>query len=178
MRTLFKKNRRGLVAVGAALLLAGATVVALPVTSAEALPGGVSCYGDYCSGQDPAATGCDRDAVTVASLPIDTGAGQLDLRWSPTCQTNWARWQQYPTGWCLNCTPLALLAVQDTGYQQELDWFDNGTSPTDGSTSWTHMIYSPVHAVYAAVMMPCGGDTLLGAAVDCAANGAERTAAR
>jgi Protein of unknown function (DUF2690) len=150
------------------VLLAGA--LAFAPRAAAALPGGVTCYGDYCSGQDPVATGCYRDAITLAAVQVDTGAGMLELRWSPTCQTNWARWDQYPTGWCMNCTPDALLAVQDTGYTQELDWFDNGTVPADGSTSWTPMIYSPVHKVYAEVDMPCGSDTLLGAAFDCAMN--------
>ena len=39
------------------------------------------------------------------------------------------------------------------------------------------MIYSPVHRVYAGVYMPCGDDSLLGAAVDCALNGLVRTGA-
>jgi Protein of unknown function (DUF2690) len=157
--------------------LAVAVTVGTVPARADALPGGVSCYGDYCSGQDPVTTGCDKDAVTIASVEVDNGGGQVDLRWSPTCQTNWARWQQYPTGWCVSCTPLALVAVQDTGYTQKLDWFDNGTVPAAGDTYWTHMIYSPVHKVYAGVYMPCGDDSLLGTAVDCALNGLVRTSA-
>lgn len=137
----------------------------------------VSCFGDYCSGQDPAATGCAADAITVFSIETDTGGGKLDLRWSPTCKTNWARWQQYPTGWCLNCSPLALQAVQDTGYVQTLSWFDNGTTPEEGETYWTPMIYSPVHKVYAMVQMPCGDASLIGAAFDCALNGQIKTPA-
>lgn len=71
-----------------------------------------------------------------------------------------------------------MVAVQDTGYRQELDWFDSGTSPdANGGTYWTPMIYSPVHKVWAGVYMPCGDDTLLGAAFDCAVNGLVRTAA-
>ncbi len=166
--------------LAAAVVTTLAMACTLGAVSARAgtLPGGVSCYGDYCSGQSPVATGCYRDAVTIASVEVDNGAGQVDLRWSPTCQTNWARWQQYPTGWCVNCTPDALVAVQDTGYTQKLDWFDNGTSPNpNGGTYWTNMIYSPVHRVYAGVYMPCGDDSLLGAAVDCALNGLVRTGA-
>jgi hypothetical protein len=164
------------VAAAVATLAAAFTVGTVPAR-ADALPGGVTCYGDYCSGQDPVTTGCDKDAETIASIQLDTGGGRLDLRWSPTCKTNWARWQQYPVGVCLNCTPMALLAVQDTGYSQKLDWFDNGTSPDAGGTYWTPMIYSPVHKVYAAVDMPCGADTILGAAIDCALNEVVRTGA-
>ena len=170
-----KKFRYGAVTAVIALVTFGGALAG--TANAAGLPGGVSCYGDYCSGQQPDTTGCDKDAVTVASVEVDNGAGRVDLRWPPTCQTNWARWQQYPTGLCLNCTPDALVAVQDTGYTQKLDWFDNGTSPADGGTYWTPMIYSPVHKVYAGVYMPCGDDTLLGAAVDCALNGLVRTGA-
>lgn len=146
--------------------------------SASALPGGVTCYGDYCSGQDPESTGCAKDAVTIEALATDTGGGRLELRWSQTCKTNWARWQQYPTGWCMNCTPIGLVAVQDTGYTQKVDWFEAGTSPREGETYWTPMIYSPTRAVYAGVYMPCGDRGLVGAAFDCALNGLIKTPAR
>lgn len=151
-----------------------------PATPAmnSGLPGGVTCYGDYCSGQDPEATGCAKDAVTLEALQTDTGGGRLELRWSATCKTNWARWQQYPVGWCLNCTPLSLVAVQDTGYTQKVDWFEAGTSPNAGDTYWTPMIYSPERAVYAGVYMPCGDQSLIGAAFDCAMNGLIKTPSR
>ncbi len=39
--------------------------------------------------------GCNADAYTVTSTPIKTMSGQVvgraDLRWSPSCKTNWAR---------------------------------------------------------------------------------------
>lgn len=165
-------NRFFMVVVAAAI-----GIGAIPIAMAAPASASVSCYGDYCSGQDPAATGCEADAVTIAAVQLDDGAGRVDLRWSPTCKTNWARWQQYPTGWCFNCAPLELLAVQDTGYTQKLDWFDAGTSPQAGGTYWTPMIYSPVHKVWAGVYMPCGAEGLVGSAVDCAQNGLVHTGA-
>lgn len=172
---------RRLVTAGvvAGLFLAALAATSLSPTPANASTAEVSCYGDFCSGSDPALSGCDTDAVTVAALQDDKGSGRLELRWSPTCQTNWARWQQYPTGWCLNCSPLDLLAVQDTGYTQHLVFSesDGGTPAQGGGTYWTPMIYSPQHAVYAAMHMPCGDGTIAGAAMDCAHNGLERTAA-
>lgn len=162
-----------LVAVVAAIL----GFIVLSAGPSNAQPS-VSCWGDWCSGQDPAATGCDADAVTLASVPIDTGAGQLDMRYSRTCQTQWARWQQYPTGWCMNCTPVGLRAVQDTGYTQSIEFgYDGAPTPEAGGTYWTHMIYSPNNTVTAEVFMPCGGMSIFDAAMDCGINGWTKTPA-
>ncbi len=135
----------------------------------------VTCYGDYCSGQDPEITGCAQDAITVAYLDIP--AARLELRWSDTCRTNWARYVQYPRGWYLGNVPLELRAVQDTGYTQRLDFDVNG-NPTGDSHRivhnsdgeqvgpiWSPMIYSPVHLVRAELVVQCGpiGNCLFGA---------------
>ena len=127
------------------------------------------CYGDYCSGKDPGATGCSDDAVTVAW--INLSGARLDLRWSPICKTNWARWQQYPIG-LKSDIPTALAAVQDTGYTQSIAYSING--PGVGTT-WTPMIYSPVHLVRAVATVQCGSDSILGSIVDCAMNGKVET---
>ncbi|MDB5243617.1 MAG: hypothetical protein JWP57_4242, partial [Spirosoma sp.] len=82
-------------------------------TSAPAYAAG--CYGDYCSGRDPMQMGCGNDAYTTAykNLPGE----RLELRWSPSCKTNWARLIVYPTG--LGCVGGgSLVARQDTGYTQ------------------------------------------------------------
>jgi len=102
-----------------------------------------NCYGDYCSGKDPQAAGCASDAFTTVSA--DAGVGMLDVRWSPSCQTNWARITIYPTG--AKCVLESYLdAIQEGGYTQ---------SKTVPSTCWTYsavsywtpMIYSPVKRV-------------------------------
>jgi uncharacterized protein DUF2690 len=86
----------------------------------------VTCYGDYCSGQDPETTGCSAGAYTVTSVGYN--GGTLEVRWSPTCKTNWARinvgWSGY------------FRIQQTTGYQQHY-------SGTNGTYWWTSMIYSP-----------------------------------
>jgi hypothetical protein len=71
-------------------VLAVAAVLAHP--AAANIPGnsGVSCFQDGCNYQDAAATGCDADAQTLGRAPIGN-LGYVELRWSPTCQTNWAR---------------------------------------------------------------------------------------
>lgn len=103
----------------------------------------VTCYGDYCSGLLPEQTGCDADAYTATVNNYATGS--LQVRYSPTCKTNWARIVVYATG--VGCAAYGdLYAVQDTGYQQ---WANvPATCNTYSSTTyWTPMIYSPVHLV-------------------------------
>jgi hypothetical protein len=109
--------------------LAAALGLALVVAPAAQA---VTCYGDYCSGVDPEASGCSADAYTVASARIAGTYAYVELRWSPTCKTNWAR-----TTWHNEFTSSALRAVQcATGYTQ-------GYSSTNGSYWWSRMIYSP-----------------------------------
>jgi hypothetical protein len=144
-------------AMAAMALCSGIVLVGRPDPAAA-----VSCYGDWCSGRDPQATGCANDAVTVASVDV-TGA-RLELRWSPRCKTNWARYIQYPRGWFMGNVPLELRAVQrDTGYTQRRSYGVNGTGT---GTTWSPMIYSPVRLVRAQMVYQCTsvGDCVIGAA--------------
>jgi hypothetical protein len=119
------------------LLAAIALAASLMAVTAAVTPGvasAVTCYGDYCSGKDPQATGCSTGAYTVAAADVYNKydgfrfapyAGYLELRWSPTCKTNWA-------------------VQPETGYTQQYvggPW----------QTTWTSQIYSPVKCVYAAL---------------------------
>lgn len=119
-----------LTAVLAALLLA--------IFSARAEA--VSCWGDWCSGTNPEATGCSAGAYTVASQGVYGTSSTLELRWSPTCKTNWARISAaYGTHY-----PSKLHTVQcATGYRQ------SGVVQSNASYSWTRQIYSPVKKVRA-----------------------------
>jgi hypothetical protein len=45
-------------------------------------------------GTDPQADGCAKTAVTVVTVPLYNGpefVGNLSLRWSTACKTNWGR---------------------------------------------------------------------------------------
>ncbi|MGW2831183.1 DUF2690 domain-containing protein [Streptomyces sp. NPDC001286] len=163
---------RGIIA---AVAVAFAATVTAPVVTASQAQADVGCYGDYCSGQDPMSTHCGDDAQTVAWS--DLVAARLEVRWSPTCKTEWARYQQYPRGWYLGSSPMVLHAVQDTGYTQTYTFpnADAGGGAEDGGTYWTPMIYSPVHKVHAELEVTCGDATLIDAAMDCAMNGVEKT---
>ena len=78
-------------------------------------------------GKDPNATGCDRDAKTVAST--STSYGKVELRWSDSCQTNWTRVipnrSSYPT--------YAYLWRSSDGKQ---------LSKSGYGTIWTPMLYA------------------------------------
>ena len=57
-----------------------------------------TCFQNGCNGLDPATTPCASDAVTVQTKSIyankagqSTNVGYVQLRWSGSCQTNWAR---------------------------------------------------------------------------------------
>lgn len=122
-------------------------VIVLIATSMVATAGpaaAVTCWGDYCSGKDPVATGCSNDAYTVTSK--DVGAALLEVRWSPTCKTNWARMYIYPTKTLAGGT---LWAEQSTGYRQNKSVPSIASWSAQSPTYWSPMIYSPVKCVSA-----------------------------
>ncbi|HEX4206769.1 MAG TPA: DUF2690 domain-containing protein [Ktedonobacteraceae bacterium] len=49
----------------------------------------VTCSGNGCNGQNPVTTGCNADAYTVQTAVFSNS--YVELRYSPTCGTNWAR---------------------------------------------------------------------------------------
>ena len=49
----------------------------------------VSCSGNGCNGLNPATTGCSADAYTVQTAVFSNSF--VELRYSPTCGTNWGR---------------------------------------------------------------------------------------
>src|SRR5688572_13453469 len=68
-----------------AIVAATATLV---TTSAPATA--AACYGASCNGLDPEGL-CGHDARTVGAMDVGNGDGMLELRWSPGCVANWAR---------------------------------------------------------------------------------------
>jgi hypothetical protein len=137
------------VVVGASLLFGSGAVVLATAAPAEA---SVSCYGDYCSGRDPQATGCANDAVTFAVANLSYGT--LQLRWSPTCKTEWARLYVYPTrtlapGWVTATQPSTGYTVSG-GINAISSW-----SPQTETVS-SPMVYSPVRCVKAGAVLGTG----------------------
>lgn len=123
-----------------------------------------SCYGDYCSGRDPSSTGvggipCANDGVTIQSTDIYSiggglslgGAsiglggskiGQIELRWSNRCGTNWARLN---TVWGGDFRHLTV-NQQGTNYTQTNELLGVGQYYLSPGIYYTNMVYSPTRS--------------------------------
>jgi hypothetical protein len=120
----------------ATVLILGAAA-GLPALSAGAAQA-ATCSGYGCDNQDPVATGCDAGAYTVTSAPITYQGityGTVELRWSPACQTNWARTT-------VNSSYLGLMRYANV-YRQapyaQADWHYTGP----GNPIYGNMLYAP-----------------------------------
>lgn len=129
------------------LLIAAMSLAAFALVGAPTAAQAATCYGDYCSGRDPESTGCSADAYTTALARIAGTYSYVELRWSPSCKTNWARVSWYPGAYY----PNNVYVVQSTGYTQR------GVSGGNGSYVWSRMIYSPRLGVSARYDGPPGG---------------------
>jgi Protein of unknown function (DUF2690) len=119
------------------LIVGAATLLAVPIILASAaLPArAAGCSGMSCDGQDPVQTGCVNDAYTVASDYIyESGVviGRVDLRYSPTCGTNWTRTISYIGPETID----AVITRDDIGEHFD-EYLDNVTNV------YTDMIYAP-----------------------------------
>jgi hypothetical protein len=141
------RRRLLLVAVLATLFIpAGVVTTASPAFAA-------SCSGYGCDNVDPTTTPCNDSRVyTVASDPLrydPNGSiiGWLDLRYSPTCGTNWARVRSN-------------VGVQHIYYnlhrQNESGIYGDGIY----STGWSNMLYAPTPTV------ACAGGAIYVASVN------------
>jgi hypothetical protein len=132
------KHRLAKLCIAVAVLLGTVTTVTtLAITPASA----ATCSGYSCDYQDPAATSCSSGSYTVKSAPVTYGGiqyGTVELRWSPTCQTNWSRLtisaggsnpQHYDRqAWVARQSPDAAVGF---------DW------TSDGSPIYSDMLYAP-----------------------------------
>jgi hypothetical protein len=116
-------------------------------------PPPTKCSGFNCTGQDPEQTACASDATTAGSEPIIDGSGQtigeLELRWSPTCQANWGR-AIFSDGNPPSTPPVDVQVIGSratSAYDESpVAFYTTGS----GSPVYGNMIYSPGCA-YAAV---------------------------
>jgi hypothetical protein len=114
MRTLTRR----LAPLGASLLLAASGLV---LGAASPSSAATWCRTDLCDGLDPATTVCQDDAETVHT----TYTG-VELRYSPSCRTAWAR-VQHPV-------PFDKYEVMNNRY------FGYSFIPTGTYSQWTAMI--------------------------------------
>jgi hypothetical protein len=126
--------------VAALFAAAALTVSAAAITAAPALA--ATCGGHGCDHTDPYATGCAGSGASyyvVASTPIYKGstnvqAGYVQLWYSNTCGTNWARIVVYNDG--LNDIYYVKSGVYTADSRQDV--YDQYPG-----TSWTNQLYAP-----------------------------------
>lgn len=92
----FSSPRVGRVVAGVQV----ATLAAVGLAMSTAGPAmAVTCVGYGCDGQDPNVSGCSSGANTTSYAylrdPNNNVVGLLELRYSPTCGTNWGRVTSY-----------------------------------------------------------------------------------
>jgi Protein of unknown function (DUF2690) len=114
-------------AVASAAPVPAARHITMPGRALPSTAFAAGCYAAGCNGQDPHAMGCDQDAQTVAS--VDTSDGLVNLRWSNTCQANWAQVQNVST-WGIN-----FWVINKAGDKQSYGWGWFG--PASG---WSNMV--------------------------------------
>lgn len=88
-----RAKAKALSIVGMVTLVAGASLGPITQSHASGTVGGPDCYAASCEGLDPSKTNCVDDAYTGASQELEDGI--LELRYSPSCRANWARYTQY-----------------------------------------------------------------------------------
>lgn len=106
-----------------------------------------SCSGSQCTGKDPVATGCASNITVLSSANLRISYstskfawGKVDLVYSNTCKTKWARVTSYnlkvqPDGATVNWDYVFMKKYgQTAGYYQK-----KGV----GTTIWTSQIYAP-----------------------------------
>lgn len=99
-----------------------------------------------CTGQDPIAQGCSGDAFTVTAgtyyIKDDRGVtiGEADLRYSTTCQSNWAKLIQYNSSCYVLGSVWVIRPAGQYPYAKELY---NATFSGCGGSGYTDMVYAP-----------------------------------
>jgi hypothetical protein len=99
-----------------------------------------SCSGNGCNGIDPSTTACPNDAFTAQTRSIYRNTdnkyiGYVELRWSPTCKTNWARVTR-TDGYYLEGMDAMVTRYGGTPVQQF-------SSHAGYTTIWSNMVYAP-----------------------------------
>jgi hypothetical protein len=130
-------------------LLGATALMGLPSTayaqaSQHALPQ-VTCSGNGCNNLDPVQTGCAVGSYTVQTAILPTIF--LQLRYSPTCKTNWGRVISRRS----HNEIYLVLVERDDGLAY-------GSPGLVGPVAWSRMVYAPVAKAQACVSINGGND--------------------
>lgn len=144
---------RRTIALGGTLLVLGTLLTAPTAAAVPSTTAASACKtnpsDNTCDGVDPQTSGCAADAYTVSGGTATGPAGTVELRYSPSCKTNWGRVLQ-PNG---NITVFVIREDGASRYSVEYNW---PTTPI-----WSPMLYAPVQRAQAGYDWHCcdsGGD--------------------
>jgi Protein of unknown function (DUF2690) len=98
----------------------------------------VTCSGNGCSGLNPQTAGCAAGAYTVLTASFSNAF--VELRYSPTCKTNWGR--------VISRRGATFLSIRI----QRIDGLTYTFSGGNFNYAWSAMVYAPVMKARA-----CGG---------------------
>jgi hypothetical protein len=134
LKTTLRKFARILVIASCLAVLVGIGFTALP--SQRHIAHAASCSGNGCTDKDPHDTGCDADAYTVYNVYVRDNNGNevglLQLRYSPSCGTNWTRLTSYVGNTWLTANTI----------RKADSWIEYG-GPMFTNVVWSDMVYSP-----------------------------------
>jgi hypothetical protein len=137
-------NKRKPLAILLVTLLLGVFILS------AATPALAVCSGTDCNGKDPQATGCSSGAYNVSSQTYNGPNGSsylVELRWSPTCQTNWVRLTNKSSGY-----RYMKAYMLQSGVPGEL--YPTYKSGGTNFYYWTPMKFAPTGKIY---ISGCGG---------------------
>lgn len=114
------------------------TLAVVPLTAAALLLSPISpasAAGISYDGTDPVVTGCSSDAVTISTRTYSNV--DVDIRYSPSCQTNWIRVRTQATD-VMTSKSIARDANPDYGISSyQTAWSD------DNGNSYSFQTYAP-----------------------------------
>jgi hypothetical protein len=125
------------------------TALFVPAVAAADQP---SCYGSSCEGRNPSDTNCVSDAQTLMGRHAKTqltgeDLGLLELRYSPKCHSNWARFTPWHgiRSWISNGSAKAVADgspwIWRLGVDGSLRGLAGQSSPAAlATTGWTEMV--------------------------------------
>lgn len=110
------------------------------------VPTNITCLAYSCDNTDPVITGCAADQQTAATAPLafPTGQqiGEVDIMYSPTCDTNWAYVWLYGQN-----SPDTYLSAQtcqpDNITGSCTDVMDSNSLDNNPNDIWSNQMYAP-----------------------------------
>ena len=166
MRKHFWQLILAIVLVGTGCVLVAAT----PAVYAASAPSqtasvALTCSGSHCNGSDPYSTGCAGNSASywvVDSVPVTfkgVSYGWLQLWWSQTCRTNWAR---YACSTSCRMLSLTLMICNADGSQTTVQ------APISlHATGITKQQYLPTTRATAYILFQVSGTTYSGTQTGC-----------